>query len=338
MNLKTKKVIYVNDLYFPALEVRRNIHYGIELEYEHIRMDGVVDVPPMWHVVPDGSLRHNGLELVSRPLPDNTVNHAISRLTTFLRKYCPSAVASVRCGGHVHLNVSDLSVQQVLNIAQLYMLGEWHIFSKYAPARTHSAFCVPLTLTATMQTLLTTTQSALVDIKNPLTSDWGFGVLKQCSILNHSKYASVNFAAMHRHGTLEFRIFPSSLDAEEIQSWCSLLKRIRNLASEYDTPANIWDHYKKVGSEKFLKQYVPVSLEADRFQARSERAARRLAGAAEVEKYREKPPKMDWKLNKDTQGTVNRNRLMRTVVYDTDTNPVPMEPFFETPQPPEETP
>lgn len=180
---------------------------GIEVELEQHQ---TVRKPHlMWEYKEDGSLRNNGAEYVSRimravdapDLLDNLFNHALTDDCAF----------SLRTSIHVHLNVLDLTVQQMQAFVLLYSVFE-DVFYKYAGrGRWKNIYCVPITQTGVLSNFIEKTY------KTP----W-------------HKYTGLNLKRMSEIGTIEFRHLAGTNSVNRIVNWIGLICKFREFILKND--------------------------------------------------------------------------------------------------------
>src|SRR5690606_20552787 len=134
----------------------------------------------LWRVIPDNSLR-NGIELVSYPLKGKSLYYALADLHRFFHKN-QKANFSHRCSMHVHMNVSDVTYEQLLVMTAFYLTVEGIFFDTFFRTRKGNNYCYPLVATQLEQSDLE---------KGQLSRDvW--------------KYAAVNMYHLRDYGTMEF--------------------------------------------------------------------------------------------------------------------------------------
>ena len=102
--------------YFALDKKKGEIGVEIEAEFEHPLMAAV---PNPWRVDLDGSLRGYAYEFVLKnPVSRGTINSALNKLEGCLSDH--KILHSIRAGIHIHLNVQDLTIKQVLNFMMCY--------------------------------------------------------------------------------------------------------------------------------------------------------------------------------------------------------------------------
>lgn len=184
---------------------------GIEVELENYILTKAPS--SAWIQKGDGSLRNNGVEYVTNPIearlaPDmlyNLLHESLSKEVCF----------SPRTSIHVHVNVLDLTTEQVITAVMLYAAFE-SLFYKYTGrGRIKNIYCVPLMDT----TLLTGINHSTI---NTVRQSW-------------SKYSGLNLLPVAELGTLEFRHMHGTFDHRKVIIWVRLLTKLVEFARTQDT-------------------------------------------------------------------------------------------------------
>lgn len=195
--------------------------FGVELELEGcpVRLergrtyDAVAGFPMPAGVTAheDGSLRNNGIEFVTAPLSGAGL---VSAVEGIMRVACDLQLReSGRAGLHVHINVLDLTVDQWIDFLKVYTLVEPLIYQWVGAGRRESIYCRPWYSVDRFDS----------DLRNFV----GFlkrGVLDRLN----SRYYGLNINSSSKHGTLEFRHMPDTMDAERIYTWINIIQTMKN--------------------------------------------------------------------------------------------------------------
>lgn len=273
-HIKRKKPHLVND---PLI--------GIELEYENWRDTDTSRPPPRWQLTNDPSLRNNGIELISKPLSPKTVHDDIEAVVKWA---CKSRIdAHERCGTHVHLNQLPYTYANIWSLTMIYTLLEPYIFAKWAPRRQESHFCVPLfnnTVIAqvmgdditelrrgieppVIQKKRTKPQphrlrfAELVRVPEPRIVG---GPFRNLGLFNTNKYSALNFSRMLDLGTVEFRMFPSTVDAKLINTWIDLILDIQEYGNKFKDPIEIVYSIEDRGENFILERFGLADIKVNK--------------------------------------------------------------------------
>ena len=190
--------------------------YGIEIELENCRRLDRFGFPPMWVVEGDGSLRNAGMEFKSsRDYGLNDAKSSLNHLHIFLENNGIEPEANPRCGVHVHMDVRDMSHEQVYNLLCNYSMIEPTFFAyvnNYGEDREGSHFCVPYYhLRDRAAALMTAFKEYNIDnIQN-------FG----------RKYMALNVLPYLDFGSVEWRQFPAILPVTGISEWLDILDKFK---------------------------------------------------------------------------------------------------------------
>lgn len=179
---------------------------GIEVETEGavkevVKYLGNFENARYWNAKEDGSLKDNGVELVSVPLSGNNIDYALHELTMLLNK-CPRVRASVRTSVHVHCDVSDFEINEVAPLVALYGLFENLFFSQVSENRHNNPFCYEIT------------DLLPYDVR----------------VHPEMKYCAFNIAPIERQGSVEFRMGEFSTDMQKMRRWIQLVCKFMHFA------------------------------------------------------------------------------------------------------------
>lgn len=213
---------------------------GIEIELEG---EALPEEVQDWRVENDGSLRGESKEYVfPRPTDRKEAELKLKRLNlTLLRNNNTKIYDTGYAGIHVHVNVLDMTPEDVLKFAFLYYTVEELALRFCGENRTGNLFCLPLS--AANYPLRLVRQAF---------SEQELVVLNDDDI----RYASLNWKALPQYGSLEFRGFRSTTDRKDILAWVDILLEMRAKALE---PWDIGELglYASQGAAAFLERFVP---------------------------------------------------------------------------------
>lgn len=169
-----------------------------------------------WDMKTDASA---GWEIASRVLLLDETGHNVE-----LQKVMAS-VAALRpsidhtCGHHLHVDVSDLSWQQVQQFCRLWVDLEPWMFSIVADSRRNNHYCAALSRTR-WDTIPSVHHANWRGIKASLqaTSNQDF-------VRHKASYprAALNMAHWWQHGRIEIRLHQGTISYEEVRTWAMLV-------------------------------------------------------------------------------------------------------------------
>lgn len=175
--------------------------YGVELEIEHC--SGGMEVSGMT-VTTDGSLRNDGLEFITHPMP---LSELASCLKVFFAKNdLNEDNYSERTSIHVHTNCTDLTTQQLASVCLLYQVFERVLFRFIGGERHNNIFCVPWAETNITYRTVSSMQKGYLDALH----DW-------------HKYTALNLIPLQSIGTVEWRHMDGHCDVNKIIKWLQLI-------------------------------------------------------------------------------------------------------------------
>jgi len=225
--------------------VDKDTFIGLEVEVERVETSsslGNTIEGSLWTNTEDGSLRNNGREFVSLPIRGDLIPASINFLRNFLEQ-SPSTRGyefSDRTSVHVHMNVQDCTVDELLSLLYLYTLVEPILYEYAGRARFDSIFCVPITESHLDNRLV----KVINELKKP----------KSNSVIEHinswMKYTGLNLLPLLRYGTIEFRHLNGTLDNKRLMTWINLLLSLRKFV-------------RGVSSEKLLSRILEMNTNSE---------------------------------------------------------------------------
>jgi hypothetical protein len=189
---------------------------GLECEIEAIP-GGKAKPYAIFQCKEDHSLRNNGWEFVSIPEDLPTLVSEFAKLQAWLGLEMSQDPFSHRTSTHVHVNVSNLTLEQAKNMLMLYALYEEFFFAMVKPERRSNIHCVPLTETHL-----------------PMYYKHEIQVLRE----KWSKYSALNLLRLADLGTMEFRHLHGTGDVQEVETWLKVLENLWKLAQEVEINAD----------------------------------------------------------------------------------------------------
>lgn len=217
-----------------------NRFYGIEIELEQIRLASVP--PSLWTYEGDGSLRNRGMEFKSiEPLPIATAKDSLIMLDDFFERHGMEPEANDRCSVHIHMDVRDMSNNQIYNMLCNYSLIEPMFFAHVAEHRADSHFCVPY------YHCRDTARAIMNAIKDHEPNEVS---------MQGRKYMALNVLPMYRFGSVEWRHFPAVLPVKRVIPWLDLIDTIKT--------ASLDGRWSDSDVEAFANEYMPGVYDEDR--------------------------------------------------------------------------
>lgn len=230
---------------------------GIEIEVE--RMSDAESVPTEWEVVSDGSLRNGGREYITRNgYSGRDLDIALTNVDTFFQENRPQL--SERCSTHIHVDVTDMTQEQVVNFLCLSVMVEHVLFNLFGNTRTANTFCLS-TDTGTMNF-----DSIVDSLVNPdllLSTGW-------------SKYAAIGMKRIRDLGTVEFRMFTTVLRKADYVKILNVLFAMKAAAMEMESPQQLVDIKLTQGMSGIFGLYFPEIAYSEEFEPLLDRGAETL--------------------------------------------------------------
>lgn len=218
---------------------------GLEIEAEakgpvHFPVEGL---PPGWNATADNSLRGISIEYVlGQPIKISNVGKKIDELVKCLHNYGTEVKYSFRAGVHVHVNCQDLNMRQVLLFAALYYSVENVLIDWCGSDRVGNLFCLRAR----------DAEGVIHMVGNAFAGNSGYGTLGS----NHLRYASMNFAALAKYGSLEFRAMPTYPGFEGIEKWAQMLFQLKEKSKEIDSIETLLERFSMASPREWLQEVL----------------------------------------------------------------------------------
>lgn len=191
-----------------------------------------------WVTTRDGSLRGESAEYVLRtPIQPNKVSSKLSYLYKNFKDSGCVLSPSNRCGTHIHLNIQQLTVKQMLNIVLLYYLFEDLLIEYCGEDRIGNLFCL-------------SSKDAHECIR-ALNTVIRIGTLRHISPEKH-KYSALNLSSLKKFGSIEFRSLETPKDVRKINNWVNLLSCLYNYGKDIDDLVNVIEGISQGGAEELV--------------------------------------------------------------------------------------
>ena len=232
---KTSKVAQISaemveyEMFHPkyAIEIKplaaTNYEIGIEIEIENVpdemvqnedeQPSGPVVEYPIWICKEDHSLRNKGMEFVSIPIEGPRIHYALNQFFDVINA---DAHFSPRTSIHVHLNVLDLTPEQIGGAIIVFCAFEKLIYQWIGGDRDKNNFCVPF-YEAKAYGLINSF------ITTPFTGT---------PVGGDNRYLGLNLHAIHKFGSLEFRQLGGTFNKDRIIDWINILFCIKQYAEK----------------------------------------------------------------------------------------------------------
>lgn len=196
-------------------EIKSEQIIGIEVEVENVQHEINIPKSSPWVHTSDNSLRNNGAEFVTKPIPANTAPGVLAQLLNkILVQECHF---SPRTSVHVHVNAQDMALHQVIDLVLVYSIFEKLLYRFAGRGRVRNIFCVPITETNLCSKMI---ESSLA---------W-------------EKYTGLNLCPLYQarddvsaYGTMEFRQMHGTFSVDKLCLWIDLLVHLKEFIMKSDT-------------------------------------------------------------------------------------------------------
>lgn len=213
--------------------------WGIEIEMEG---RGLPQAPDGWDTRDEGSLRH-GVEYVfsraaNSPLATKKLKIFEEEITSLIKqKLCIVDMASPRTSVHIHRNAYLTKNIDVLGVFVLFTALEPLILRLCGQARDGNNFCLP--------------SYDCGDHVNTIRQS-----LNQGYLFGRGKYAALNSSSLTERGSLEFRIFPFTYQADKILHWMGWIDRMFNAVEAEEDKTFMSLIERMSGSPVYFAQHI----------------------------------------------------------------------------------
>lgn len=201
----------------------RGFKIGLEIEIEGTNLRhgfGCLN-PDFWIIESDGSLR-NGYEFKSLSALDyDKAMIAVDMYEQYLTQV--QAKATARTSVHIHVNVQDLTPEQLQSFIWLSVAIEPVILRFCTALRNHNGYCVPTFKCINQAKTWRNLFSAMNKGRNALVK----------ALTSFPKYAAIGGYRLRDLGTVEFRMFPGCTYAPKIKWYVDIIKSIYDQAMMY---------------------------------------------------------------------------------------------------------
>lgn len=192
----------------------------------------------------DNSLKDQGREFVFRePLFGRDLVSAIEEFVTVAHKH--KFKISARTGLHVHLDVRNLTMEQVGSLCFAYAILERPLFRFAGIGRAENHFCVPwFAAPSNLRHLypLIKTDSPVHRVRN--------------AVDMQTKYSALNLLPIAKYGSVEFRHLETTFDFEFIMQWINILMRLKEFANKHDGSPDVVPRVFSAGPLNFARKVL----------------------------------------------------------------------------------
>lgn len=218
---------------------------GIEIEAEARNCNPFPthDLPVGWNPTHDNSLRGISIEYVlNQPVKIDKVEDRIMSLQEAIKNNGTKVTYTYRAGVHVHINCQKLTMKQVLVFAALYYSIEEVLVEWCGSDRVGNFFC-----------LRARDAEGVLDYVG---SVYGNGQNPTHLANDAIRYAALNFCALPKYGSLEFRSLATTPDFEDIVKWATLLYNLREKSKEFESIPSILERFSMASPTEWLQEVL----------------------------------------------------------------------------------
>lgn len=192
---------------------------GIEIELEaYDYVDFATSVDPLWRKEVDNSLKINGVEFViKKPVPYKSVTKVLSDFRENLKKCGIRIRPSIRAGVHIHINMQEQTVNEVIRFMAIYYAMETALIRFCGEGREGNLFCLRAR----------DADYAVFKLEEAIIKS-DFLTMKDQNL----RYAACNVQSLFQYGSVEFRAFGTNPELLGIEEWIEMLWAIKEYAAK----------------------------------------------------------------------------------------------------------
>jgi hypothetical protein len=216
--------------------------YGVEIEVEGKRLPRTLG--EVWRVEKDNSLKTaEAWEYVMpKPLDLIGVKKALDYLSMSYVAHNSEVDESIRAGVHVHVNVQEWNIKQLMTFATTYYILEDVLMNWCGPDREGNLFCLRAK----------DAEYILFQLYKTLNS-------RNLKHLNNDviRYASLNFLSLFSYGSVEFRGMRGTGNLDIIYDWVRIIDDMKQSSFKYDSPNDLMAAMSGDGGLTFFETILP---------------------------------------------------------------------------------
>ena len=240
----------LKDKYFDGKNVPGEV--GIEIEMEGRNFPDPMlftrATEGMWTGHHDGSLRGSSMEIVlSQPVPRDKVTDVLSSAAINLVNAGTTVTPSVRTGVHIHINVRELTEEQVFKFMFCWFLFESILVRYCGEDRVGNLFC--LRGSDAEQYMEALEEAVRTSDLNVLYTD-------------ELRYSAMNPKALIEYGSLEFRCLKTPKNILDVAEWVKILLEVKDFSLTIDDPVEMLDMISRIGGEEIAEDCFQETIGA----------------------------------------------------------------------------
>lgn len=198
---------------------------GVEIELENVSSTQLRTMcEQYWQAVSDHSLKYNGSEYrFNRALNGAQITEALDQLAEGIDylKLEPYTDGN-RGSDHIHINVSDLTLQQLYNFVLLSYFCEPMLMDVCKPDRSNSPFSISCSKTKDQIQVLSRIARGEIGFSD-----------------SNYKYRAIGLNSIYAKGSLEFRMFHATHNPKHILFWINSIMEIKDIATSRDNLSDL---------------------------------------------------------------------------------------------------
>lgn len=218
--------------------------FGVEIETEGENL--ATQIPAEWRIENDGSLRgrfpdEKAEYVLAVPLSYAKTIQAIKGLAEAQKD--AKLNFSFRTSVHVHMNVTEYTEDQLLNLIYVYYLLEKPLIRLCGGHREGNRFCLRMC-----------DGDGIYDVLKDIITN-GVTRLRMWSG-EQIRYSALNLNAITKYGSVEFRGMQGTLDVPTLQGWLAIINNLGEYAKKKKDIVAVHNHFVGGTVKDFVKSVV----------------------------------------------------------------------------------
>lgn len=223
----------------------RPIKFGVEIELEGINRD--FGRLPKWNNEFDGSLRDNGREFIfKQPFDLGESELALRELRDAFENNNIKPKATNLTSTHIHIDVRDMNVEQLLNFIAALMVVENDLALASGEDRANNYFALSTSVSDHRK-------RDLIKVRN----DRGFMLFINKQVREDVRYSGINFNSIAEHGSLEIRYLGGQANPMNVMPWLEFYANLKALVMKGIDYDKLFSTISEKGTECVIELFKP---------------------------------------------------------------------------------
>lgn len=231
---------------------------GVEIECEGLKLNPIES--NNWKTEQDNSLRgdyptQSSEYVIRKPVSNSVFKKALDELIAHQEK--ATLNFSFRTSVHVHVNVQELTEDELLAFIYACILLEEPLMNYCGEGRKGNRFCLRIQ-----------DAEGYMEVLNDV-FERGHSYIRGLRG-EYIRYSAINLHSLVKYGSVEFRGMRGNMDKNILIPWTTALLNIRKVAKKLGTPVNVYNAFVSSSNEQFAKTLLGTSFDKFNYQGLSD--------------------------------------------------------------------